>query len=442
MTIKTDSELKSSRRNFLKGGIGGAFAIGTASVAVNAFADHHKSIEDLKDKVAGLTGHGDEQFWRDFVKNTYTMNDGITCMNSANMSPTPKAATDALHHYMRYIDSDVSHQNRGVFGEIRTNTRKLVADFLNADVEEIALVRNTTEANNMVQNGLELSAGDEIVLWDQNHPTNNVSWDVRAERYGLKITRVSTPYEPKSIEDLIAPFRKAITSKTKFVGFSHASNVVGGVKLPAKEICEIAHAVGAKVLVDGAQSAGAFKVDLKDINCDFYTSSSQKWLVGPREAGLLFVRKDRIAGHWPTIVGSNWGAVGDSGTATRFESLGQQENGKLAALGKTMEINHALGIERIEKRMYEITGALIDGLSQVPGVHVHSPRDDSLRGGVVRFRVAGIDVNTGGDMLYKQFGIGCRVWGGEHDGVRFSPHYYNTMEDIEKGINAIKSIVA
>ena len=111
-------------------------------------------------------------------------------------------------------------------------------------------MRNTSEANNIVISGLELSSGDEVVIWDQNHTTLNTAWDVRAEMYGFKVIRVSTPDHPDTAEDLIKPFRDTMTSRTKIIGFSDTSNL-SGVRLPAKELCAIARNAGVLSILDG-----------------------------------------------------------------------------------------------------------------------------------------------------------------------------------------------
>ena len=152
---------------------------------------------------------------------------------------------------------------------------------LGVSADEIALVRNTSESNNTINNGMPLGAGDEVVLWDQNHPTNNVAWDVRAARFGIAVKRVSVPRRPMSVEALIDPFAAALTGRTRVLALTHVSNV-SGIRLPVRELAEVAHRRGIHVHVDGAQSWGALDVDLRELGCDSYSASAHKWFMGPR----------------------------------------------------------------------------------------------------------------------------------------------------------------
>jgi selenocysteine lyase/cysteine desulfurase len=117
----------------------------------------------------------------------------------------------------RSVDLDASFQNRAKFGELRERAREALAAYLGADPDEIAITRNTSEGNNTVVNGLDLGSGDDVVIWDQNHPTANIAWDVRAERYGFTVTRVKTPPQPRTADDLVRPFRDAMSRSTRIV---------------------------------------------------------------------------------------------------------------------------------------------------------------------------------------------------------------------------------
>ena len=151
-----------------------------------------------------------------------------------------------------------------------------MAKFIGVSKEEVTITRNTSESNSFVVNGLDLKAGDEVIIWDQNHPTNGIAWENRSKRYGFSVKKVSVPLAPTPSEELLNSFTKAITSKTKLISFSHISNT-SGIALPAKAICAVAKEKGILTLVDGAQSFGMMDLDLKELGCDFYTASTHKW---------------------------------------------------------------------------------------------------------------------------------------------------------------------
>ena len=135
------------------------------------------------------TGIGQEQFafnddgYWDLVRAQFSFEESTVPMNAANLCPSFRSVSNAVSSLTQDIDKDCSFNNRSKFGIFLEESRDIIARQLNVDSDEIALVRNTSEANSIINNGLTLSAGDEVVLWDQNHPTNNIAWSVRAERF-------------------------------------------------------------------------------------------------------------------------------------------------------------------------------------------------------------------------------------------------------------------
>ena len=277
-------------------------------------------------------------------------------------------------------------------------------------------------------------------LWDQNHPTNNVAWDVRAARFGLEVKRVSTPKHPKSRQELIDTFVSAIGPKTKVVTITHVSNL-SGIRLPAKEIVEAAHASGIYVHLDGAQSWGALDVDLRDIGCDSLLGLGHKWFDGS-EGGGRSLRQgvDNITRIWPNIVAPGWGddADPDPRGARKFESLGQRDDACLAAVGTTVDFHGAIGAARIEARMMELATALKRRLASA-GHRLVTPMDDrALRWRLHRRgRLASSDAPRV-NRLYDEHGIAAASTGG----LRICPHTYNTMEHVERAVAGVKALFA
>jgi selenocysteine lyase/cysteine desulfurase len=315
-------------------------------------------------------------------------------------------------------------------------SRGRIAAQLSVSADEIALVRNTSEANNLINNGLPLKTGAEVVVWDQNHPTNNVAWDVRAARYGIAVKRVSTPTSPRSSSELLDVFERALTPRTRVLSITHVSNL-SGIRLPAKQLCEMGRARGLHVHVDGAQTWGAFNVNLRDLGCDSYSASAHKWFLGPREVGLLFVSKERIAEIWPNTVAPGWGedATPDVVGARKFESLGQRDDAKLAALTTTADFHAAVGHSKVEARVIELATALKAKLKSLE-VPIATPMDPTLSGGVVIVRAAGAKAQEAYQTLDSKFGIAGAATGG----LRLCPHIYNTMAHIERAVEGIKSM--
>ena len=423
------------RRQFMKTLLGGTAAVSVLPSLV--FSEHKVSFESLKQTARRLSARdaGGEGFWK-LVKENFSIRKNLIMLNAANLCPSPYPVQQKVFEFTRDIDADPSSHNRKKFSDLREATRCALAEYLGANPEEIAIVRNTSEGNNMVINGLTFKPDDEVIIWDENHPTANIAWDVRAERYGFKVKRVKTPEVFDNDEELIRPFIEALTKRTKLMCFSHVSNI-SGIALPAKRMCAMAQDHGVLTHIDGAQTFGSHVVNLHTIGCDFYTGSSHKWFFGPKEVGILYVRKERIADLWPTVVGVGYPRVLDKG-AQKFETLGQRDDSRIAAMRKTVEFHTMIGRGRIEARIRFLAAASKMRIKKrIPNVKFRTPLTPELSGGVVIFHVTGIDLNKALDILYHKYNIGCAVFGGDSGGIRLCPHIYNTVEEIDRAVDSV-----
>jgi len=393
----------------------------------------------LEELAARAPDAEDEAFW-ELVKRQFPLDPDLILMNAANLCPSPFAVQETVFRLTRDVDADASFQNRGKFGELQEASRTALAGYLGASPEEIAITRNTSESNNTILNGLSLDPGDEVVVWDQNHPTNSISWDVRAERWGFTVRRVSTPPEPETAAELLAAFEATITDRTRVLAFSHVSNVTG-VALPARELCHRAREAGIFTLVDGAQTFGALHIDLHELGCDAYTGSAHKWFVGPKEAGVLYVRRERIGELWASDVGVGWeGAV--EGGARKFENLGQRDDAAVAAVATAVAFHEAIGPERIEARIRALAAALKSAIrARIPEAAFHTSDVPERSAGVVVVLLPVEDQGAVYRRLYETRRIAGAPRGGDFPGVRFCPHVYNTMTEIDRVADALAAEV-
>ncbi|TCO76995.1 aminotransferase class V-fold PLP-dependent enzyme [Chromatocurvus halotolerans] len=378
----------------------------------------------------------DQLLWR-AVREEFRGSLNITAMNAANMSPPCAGARAALEAATTDIDRDPSFENRAKYQQRHEATRAALAELIGAALDEIAITRNTSEGNNLIVQGLALGPGDEIVLWEENHRSNELSWEVRAQREGFKIIRVATPKQPESAEDLIAPFREAIGPSTRLVSFSHVSNS-SGTELPAAALCKLTADAGALSMIDGAQTVGAMALDVKALGCDFMTCSGQKWMCGPREAGMLYVRKDRQELLNPLIVSYPL-AGGDTG-ARAFEMLGQRDDGAIDALGQAAALHLAIGPSRVEARVRSLTDLLMAEIRhKAPSARFLTPENPAYRLGVVVTAVTHGESGAAQARAYEQFAVSGSAFPGA---LRLCPHIYNDEADIERAAAAMATAIA
>ncbi|MFC1782427.1 aminotransferase class V-fold PLP-dependent enzyme [Planctomycetota bacterium] len=424
------------RRQFIKRMFGSAAAI--SLMPALGFAADKDPFARLNE-AAGKLSHqdpADEAFWK-LVQEHFLIKKDLIMLNAANLCPSPYPVQQMVFDYTRDIDADPSSINRGKFSGLRESARQGLADFLGADAEEIAITRNTSEGNNIVIGGLTFQPGDEVIIWDENHPTANVAWDVRAQRYGFTVKRVQVPAVFDDFDATVKPFRDALTPRTRVICFSHVSNV-SGIALDAPAICRMARARGVLTHIDGAQTFGSHVVDLHDIGCDFYTGSSHKWFVGPKEAGVLYVRKENIEGLWPSIIGVGYPGSLKRG-AQKFETLGQRDDACVAAMGKTVEFHNLIGKARVEQRIRFLADTLKKNLKKkIPNIKFHTPLQPEFSGGVVVFNPPGVNMSTALNTLYHEHNIGCAVFG--ETGIRMCPHIYNTADQIDLAAAAVAKL--
>jgi selenocysteine lyase/cysteine desulfurase len=409
----------SNRRSFLKGIAGSAAVLPIIPVLARA------------------GDSANESYWR-LVKEQFPIRPNFIMLNAANLCPSPHMVRESVFRLTDDLDGDVSFHNRAKFDALREEAGRKLAALMSASEDELAIVRNTSEANNIIVNGLELKAGDEVVIFDQNHPTNNIAWDVRAARLGFTVKRVSLRNPPESVEEIIKTFQRALSNKTRVLSLTDVSNTTG-VRLPSKELCQMARERGIYTHVDGAQTFGSLAVNLHELGCDSYSGSAHKWFVGPKEAGLLYIRRERVANIWPSVVGVGWGDKVETSLkgARKFETLGQRDDAAVSAMGTTVDFHNLIAPARIEARIRELATALKEGCARIPGARLLTSIRPELSAGVCIVTFEGKDNRKIYEALYAKHRIAAAPTGG----VRFCPHIYNTMEEIERTVSAVGQVI-
>jgi isopenicillin-N epimerase len=422
--METEISVQNERRHFLKRL--GAGSLAALSLPAFASESHAQLL---------APGHvPDEKYWEQ-VRTQFAVPPNLIMLNAANLCPPPAAVNVQVKKILDGLEKDVSFQYREQFSEKRKSAVEVLAGFTGVSKEELGITRNTSESNNIIVNGLDLKPGDEVLLWDQNHPSNGAAWEQRAKRYGFTVKKVSVPVAPQSVEDLIRPFRDAITPQTKLLGFSHISNT-SGIALPAKQLCKLAAEKNVLTLLDGAQSFGFLDLNLKDIGCDFYTGSTHKWFMGPLENGILYVKKESTGSLWPNIISAGW-KEGALSVDEKYCMLGQRNESTLAGLAETVNFHQTIGKKNIENRVVQLNTYLKDQIqAKVAGATFVTPLPVELSGGVTIISFSMKKPAELSKKLYDKYGIAAAPTGG----IRMSPHIYNTLGDIDKVVKALQAI--
>ena len=356
-------------------------------------------------------------------------------LNHAGVSPLCIPVVEAIQNYLKHR----------VMGEEEDfdldSVRSLFAQLINAGSEEIALVPNTSTGLNIAANLLRHPRGSNIVTSDLEFPSVVYPWLRIKMRSNLEIRYVKNVEGKVLLED----FERAIDDRTVAVVISHVE-YANGFKNDLKAISEITHEHGALLIVDACQSAGAMNINVKQQGIDFLATSCYKWLLAPSGAGFLYIREDQIREAEPVFVG--WASVKReifetadlwdntrlalSETARRFE-VGTPSEISYVGVMAALELILGYGIEKIESRIIGLTRYLIDRLKE-EGFTLQTSEDPHDLSGIVNFKVSEPD-----RMVENLRGKGVIV-SARMNGIRISPHFYNTREDIEKFLAHVKNI--
>ncbi len=378
------------------------------------------------------SGGGDERFWT-AVKGQFVFPADVAVMNAANLCPAPFAVLEATANQAD-LDHDLSPRNRERMTAGKETTRALLAEVLRVAPEDVLITRNTSESNNLVSSGLDLKAGDEVVLHADNHPSNLAAWQEKAKRYGFTVKIVPMVNPHPGAEQLARAFAATLGPRSKVLSFTHISSTVGDV-FPARELCRLARERGVLSVVDGAQSFGLLDVDLSDMQPDFYSGSGHKWPCGPKETGVLYVSKAAQGRFWPSIISAYPGATGLSASC---EALGQRDEPAIFGFAEALRFQGRIGRPLIARRARELAAALMEGLGKMNGVRLWTHPDPQRSHAVVSFDVGGLDPAKLQASLYEKEAVVCAARPGkDRPGIRLSPHLYNTHAEVERALAGI-----
>lgn len=373
----------------------------------------------------------------DEIRARFSIPEELTVMNAANLCPAPVHVLRTVHEYTERLDSEPIPTFRSEMHAAKEIVRERIARYLRVMPDEILITRNTSEANNWVSSGLDLGPGDEVLIFADNHPSNHQAWRAKGERFGYEVRELPVQNPHPGPEYYVDTFRRAVTARTRVLGFSHLTNTAGDL-FPARELCDLARELGVLTLVDGAQTLGLLELDLSDLRPDFFTGSAHKWPCGPKETGLLYVNRRVQESFWPSIYSAYAGATGLSRT---HEGMGQRDEPAIHAFGTQIDFLTGIGPGAIESRSRELTDALVEGLASIDGVRLWCSPDPKLRAAVVSFDPAGLDPRRVLQALESDGIVAAARPGPDRPGIRFAPHFYNSFHDIDRAVDAIHRYV-
>ncbi|MFQ5629422.1 MAG: aminotransferase class V-fold PLP-dependent enzyme [bacterium] len=396
-------------------------------------------LEAATRRMAGMTpleSAGEEIFWRE-VQQSFSVSHSVINLNNAGVCACPKIVTDAVKDLTMEQEKVPPHTAFTTLPPRLETIRTALAKLSGCDAEEIAIVRNTTEALQAILLGVPLERGDEVLTTEHDYWAMLDALEQRRLRDGIVVKKVPVPAPPARLDELVGIFERGITPKTKLILLSHIVNLTGQI-FPVKQICEMARTRGIEVAVDAAQSFGMIDFNIDDLGCDYFGTSLHKWLMAPKGTGMLYVRRDKIERTWPHLPPPK----AFYADIRKFEALGTIPSIPLA-IGEAIAFHNGIGGKRKEARLRFLTHYWVDRLSKLPGVRFRTAFEPEMSCAIANVAIEGVDPQALLDHLWEKHRIllaNPTKRAKNVRGVRVSPGLHTTLEELDTFCEVMEGI--
>lgn len=361
---------------------------------------------------------------------------GLTYLNTGSLGPTPRSVLDAVLKAWTQLETNpvVMSYGTGAVHTLADGTRDAVAGLIGCSADEVLLTRSTTNAMNIAGLGIDLSRGDRVLTTDVEHEGGSAVWKHLEKRRGIAIDRVVIAPEDHDVKGIVERFDRAITKQTRVISVSHVVTSTG-LRMPVREIVALAKAAKSRnilTIVDGAQAVGNIAVDVKAIGCDAYAAPGHKWLMAPKGTGFLYVRKEAASQIQPVEWLDGMTYVAGSG--------GMGSLPLMVGLGAAIEAAQKRGIAASEVQNLRLRNRAYDGLKKIGKVRVVSAPPGPLATALVAFRLPDtVDSTVFRNAMRQKHNLVLKQtekrW---FNGMRISPHVFNTEAEVDAALTAIR----
>lgn len=423
------------RRSFIKKSLSIAGPLSFSGFAATAIAEDIADALLTLNKIPAAVPNNDEELWARIAQ-AYTVSPAILNLNNGGVSPQPKVVQDAVDRYYHLCNEAPTYYMWQILDKGREPVRRKLADLAGTSPEEIAVNRNTTEALATVTWGLTLKKGDEVVMTKQDYPNMIHAWKQKELRDGVVIKWLNFKLPIENDDEFVKAFVDNTTVKTKIWHITHMINWTGQI-LPAKKLCEEARKRNIISIVDGSHTFAHLDFKISDINPDYFGTSLHKWLCAPFGTGLLFVKKENIAGLWPLFPNDK----PQGSDIRKFEALGTRSFAVEQAIAQAIEFHLAIGTKRKQERLHYLKNYWCEKLMNHRRITLNVSLKPEYSCALGNFAIDGIEPAALASKLMSEFQIHTSpiVWE-NIKGVRITPHVYTTTRDLDRFVEAALKI--
>lgn len=391
---------------------------------------------------AGQLPHtSDPDYWQK-IRDAFMLSKDKVFFNTGTVGAMPKVVVQRVVEHLEKLATDVADWDyKTDIGWISgyhplPDLRQKIAQLINADAQSVALTDNVTSAMSYIAMGLNLKPGDEVLTSNQEHGGGRSAWMVRAAREGIIYREIDLPKPITNEDEVLSIIKRSLRPQTRVLMLSHIITGSGAI-LPVKEICYEARAKGIITVLDGAQTLGHIKVDIRDIGCDAYVGCFHKWIGAPPGTGFMWVRPELLKNLWTSVCSYQWNNHDDEGF--RFSQRGTGNYSVMIGMDAALDFHNEIGPQRVYDRIKFLGSYLRDGLRKMPKVKMFSPADEAMCAGITVYNVAGLTGARLQQIFWEQARMRPRSQGDEF-GVRHCTHIYNSEKELDRALNIIKSI--
>jgi selenocysteine lyase/cysteine desulfurase len=413
--------------------------LGTAAVGVAAPLLTPRLLDAMERRLEpwrGLdprTAATEEEFW-DEIRKAFPVHPYINLENGYS-SPQPRSTWDAFQAHEATVNNGLSFYMRRKRADDYAAIKKQLGRVAGVPADELVITRNTTESLATVIHGIETAPGDEAVMCNQDYGSMLEQFRQQGRRRGLKNVEIAIPLHPTSDEQIVDTYAAAMTPRTKLLLLSHMINITGQV-LPVRKIAEMAHARGVSVIVDGAHAFAQLDFTLPQLDVDYYGASLHKWLCTPLGAGLLHIKRDKIASVWP-LMGDT---TKEDTDIAKLERVGTLPTWTLLAIGDAIRFHEMIGVQRKEARLRYLQQYWTDKVRELPRVYLNTPRGNRAAA-IANVGITGMTPEALATALFDRYKVyTVAINNVAVQGVRVTPHLYTTTVELDTFVVAMRDL--